>query len=133
MSTTNITSNTQLLSLQHGQVSAELLEILTALAACDSGVILTSIHEGQGHAVALKKIAAHHAHTSDQWRWYILDSQKDSPTPLITPSDWNKLKGSVITIQHDSIWDHVSDGSDLHLADWTVLPHSKYSHCGLSD
>ena len=55
MSTTNITSNTQLLSLQHGQVSAELLEILTALAACDSGVILTSIHEGQGHAVALKK------------------------------------------------------------------------------
>jgi hypothetical protein len=49
--------------------------------------------------------------------WLTLDFEKEGPISLTSPSDWTTLKGSIITLEHSSIRDHLGSTSVLHRAD----------------
>ena len=103
--------------LTEGQITKDLIENICMNAAHKDAVILTHLINGshnQGHAVALKKVINPADNTHN---WYLLDSQNNNPKKLRTPRDWSTLKGSIISIEHGSIWECLAPSSDFHLSD----------------
>jgi len=98
-----------------GQITEELLENVLDSAAFKSAVIITTTTLNAGHAI---KIYSNDGRTG--WKWFVLDSRNECPIPLNCAQDWNNLYGNMLTIQTDSVWNHVEAGSVFHLADNTA-------------
>jgi hypothetical protein len=52
--------------------------------------------------------------------WLFHDYEKESLISLTSPSDWTKVKDSIITFECGSIWDQLGSTSVIHLADSSI-------------
>ena len=50
----------------------------------------------------------------------LLESDNGTPVFLTSPRDWARLKGSIITHECGSIWNHLGPTSILHIADCNI-------------
>jgi hypothetical protein len=86
---------------KEGEITADIINQHLNEAAFKEAVILAITSNGtQGHAVTLEKIEI----SQKPATWLILNSEKESPISLTSPSDWTKLKGRIITLECGSIW-----------------------------
>jgi len=101
---------------KEGEIKADITNQHLKEAAFKQAVILATSNGTQGHAVTFKEIEI----AQKPATWLLLDSEKESPISLTSPSDWTKLKGSIMTLECSSTWDHLGPTSVLHLADSNI-------------